>query len=227
MPVHLDGSYTWYLGRLSLSWIPYQNPIVLGAFVFAVSMGILVLTMVVRYRLIGVIWYEWLTSLDHKKIGLMYMIIGAVMLFRGFVEAAMMRTQQAMAVGPHSAGYLGAVHGFLPPFHFDQLYGSHGTIMIVFAVTPLLVGLMNIIVPLQIGARDMAYPYMNSLALMLTGAGAGLMMISLFVGEFTHAGWVGLTPLTEMAYSPGVGVDYWLWALQISGIGTTIGSINI
>ena len=157
----------------------------------------------------------------------MYGLVGTVMLFRGFVDAIMMRTQQVMAAGPLSHGYLGAEHGYLPPYHYDQIYGSHGTIMLIFAATPILAGFMNYLVPLQIGARDMAFPYLNALAFWMTAVGAGLVMISLFIGDFSHAGWVGLAPLTELPYSPDVGVDYWTWALQIGSIGTTIGAVNI
>lgn len=227
MLVPLQGHYSFWLGRLSMDWVPYDNPIIVGAFVFACAVGLAIVAGITRLGWWGYLWREWVTTLDHKKIGLMYMIMGAVMLFRGFVDAVMIRAQQAMAAGPHTAGFLDASHGYLPPFHFDQVYGSHGTIMILFAVTPMLIGMMNIIVPLQVGARDMAYPFLNSIGLYLTAVGAALVMLSLFLGEFSHAGWVGLTPLSELAYSPGVGVDYWLWALQISGIGTTIGSINI
>lgn len=227
MLVHLQGPWTPLLGRLTLSQIPYRNSIVLGAFVFVVIGAVAVLGALTYYRKWGYLIREWLTSLDHKKIGVMYVIIGLVMLFRGFFDGVMIRTQQAMADGPRSAGHLQAVHGYLPPFHFDQLYSSHGTIMIVFAVTPILTGLSNIVVPLQIGARDMAFPYLNAVSLWLTAAGAGLVMISLFVGDFSHAGWVGIIPLSELPFSPGVGVDYWIWSLQISSVATTLGGLNL
>ncbi|HEX7388481.1 MAG TPA: cbb3-type cytochrome c oxidase subunit I [Acidiphilium sp.] len=227
MLVHLQGSWTPLLGRLTLSAIPYTNGILIGAFVFVLVIGIGIVATVTYHRKWGYFLREWVTSLDHKKIGVMYIVIGLVMFFRGFIDAVMIRTQQMMADGPHSAGHLQALHGYLPPFHFDQIYSSHGTIMILFAVTPILVGLMNIIVPLQIGARDMAYPYMNAVSLWLTAVGAALIMISLFVGDFTAAGWVGLIPLTELPYSPGVGVDYWMWAIQIGSVGTTLGAINL
>ena len=227
MPVHLQGPWSPLLGRLSLKAIPYHNGIVDGAFVFAALGALVVLFVLTRYRLWGYLIREWLTSLDHKKIGVMYIVLGLVMLFRGFIDAVMMRTQQMMAAGPHSAGHLQALHGYLPPYHFDQVYGSHGTIMILFAVTPILTGLTNIIVPLQIGARDMAFPLLNAISLWLTGAGAALVMISLFVGDFSQAGWIGLIPLSELSYSPGVGVDYWMWALQISSVGTTLNAVNM
>jgi cytochrome o ubiquinol oxidase subunit 1 len=132
-----------------------------------------------------------------------------------------------MAVGPKSSGYLGALHGYLLPYHFGQIYSAHGTIMILLAITPILIGLMNIVVPLQVGARDMAYPYINALSFWLTAAATGLIMISLFVGHFSHAGCVGLIPLRDLAYSPGVGVDYWMLAVQIASVETTLYSINI
>ena len=222
-----EGHWDILFGRLALSQIPYQNLIVLTAFIFAATAGVAIVGLVAYTRTWSYLWREWLTSLDHKRIGVMYAIVGTVMLFRGFVDAIMMRTQQVMAVGPASAGYLGAAHGYLPPYHYDQIYGSHGTIMLIFAATPILAGFMNYLVPLQIGARDMAFPYLNALAFWLTAVGAALVMLSLFVGDFSHAGWVGLAPLTEMPYSPDVGVDYWAWALQIGSIGTTIGAVNI
>ncbi|MBW4092301.1 MAG: cytochrome o ubiquinol oxidase subunit I, partial [Proteobacteria bacterium] len=227
MLVHLAGPWTPLLGRLSLQAIPYHNPIVDGAFVFAAGVGLVIVAAVTYYRKWGYLVREWITSLDHKKIGVMYIAIGLVMLFRGFIDATMIRTQQVMADGPHTPGHLEALHGYLPPFHFDQIYSSHGVIMILLAVTPLLIGLMNIIVPLQVGARDMAFPYLNAVGLWLTAAGAGLVMISLFVGDFTKAGWIGIIPLTELPYSQDVGVDYWMWAIQVGSAGTTVAVINI
>ncbi|MHB1531338.1 cbb3-type cytochrome c oxidase subunit I [Acidithiobacillus sp.] len=227
MLVQLQGPWSPLLGRLSLQQIPYNNPILIGTFLLVVVLGIVVLMATTYYAKWGYVWREWLTTVDHKKIGIMYCLVGLVMLLRGFVDALMMRTQQAMAVGPDSPGYLGALHGYLPPFHYGQIYTAHGLIMVVFAATPLLVGLMNIIVPLQVGARDMAYPYLNALGLWLTTAGAALVMISLFVGNFAHGGWFGIVPYYELPYSPGVGVDYWMWAFQLSALGTTLGSINL
>ena len=221
------GAWNPILGRLSLSEIPYDNPLIAGAFAFSMLVGLTVIGSITYFGKWGYLWREWLTSVDHKRIGIMYVIVGVVMLFRGFIDAVMMRTQQVLAAGPHSAGYLGAEHGYLPPYHYDQIYGSHGTIMLIFAATPILAGFMNYLLPLQIGARDMAFPYLNAVSLWMTVVGAGLVMLSLFVGDFSHAGWVGLTPLTEMSYSPGVGVDYWSWALQIGSIGTTLGAVNI
>ena len=227
MLVHYPGPWSPLLGRLALKEIPYQNPILVWTFVLVACATLVILGAITYYRSWGYLWREWLTTVDHKKIGVMYCLLGLVMFFRGFIDGVMMRTQQVMAVGPHSPGYLGALHGYLPPYHFGQIYSAHGTIMILFAITPILIGLMNIVVPLQIGARDMAYPYLNAVSFWLTAAATGLVMISLFVGDFSHAGWVGLSPLTELAYSPGVGVDYWIWAVQIGSVGTTLASINI
>ncbi len=225
--VNLEGHWSPLLGRLTLSEVPYNNPVVGGAFVFAVLVALSILAAITYLRGWGYLWREWLTSVDHKRIGVMYVIVGIVMMFRGFIDAVMMRTQQVLAAGPASAGYLGAEHGYLPPYHFDQIYGSHGTIMLIFAATPILTGFMNYLLPLQIGARDMAFPYLNAVGLYMTVVGAGLVMLSLFVGDFSHAGWSGLAPLTEMPYSPDVGVDYWSWAIQIGSVGTTIGAVNI
>ncbi len=227
MQVALDGPWSPLLGRLSLAAIPYSNPILVSTFAVVVVLGIVIVGAALRYGKVGYIWREWLTSVDHKKIGVMYIILGLVMLFRGFIDGAMMRTQQLLADGPNSPGYLGAQHGYLPPYHFDQIYTAHGTLMLFFAATPLVAGLGNLIVPLQIGARDMAFPYLNATSLWLTVSGAALCMISLFVGEFSNATWVGLMPFSEMPTNPGVGVDYWMWAFQLSSLGTTFNAINM
>jgi cytochrome o ubiquinol oxidase subunit 1 len=227
MFVQLQGPWSFLFGRLTLSAIPYNNPIIIFAFAFTAIAGLAAVAPVIYYRKIGYIFREWICSVDHKKIGVMYIILGLVMMFRGFVDGMMIRTQQVTADGPNSPHFLEAQHGYLPPSHFDQIYSSHGTLMILFAVTPILTGLGNIIVPLQIGARDMAFPRMNAISLWLTVMGAMLVMASLFIGDFSDAGWVGLTPLTELPYSPSVGVDYWMWAIQISSIGTTLNAINI
>src|SRR6201996_6091249 len=140
------------------------------------------------------------------------------MLLRGFSDAIMMRSQQALAAG--------GAHGYLPPDHFDQVFTAHGVIMIFFMAMPFMVGLMNVAVPLQIGARDVAFPFMNSLSLWLFVVGAILVNLSLFVGEFAQTGWLAYPPLSEVPGSPGVGVDYYIWSLQIAGIGTLMTGIN-
>jgi cytochrome o ubiquinol oxidase subunit 1 len=165
------------------------------------------------------LWREWITSVDHKRIGVMYMILGLVMLVRGFSDAIMMRSQQALAVA-------GAA-GYLPPEHYDQIFSAHGTIMIFFVAMPFVVGLMNFAVPLQLGVRDVAFPVLNSVSFWLTASGVLLVNLSLFVGEFAKTGWLAYPPLSELAYSPGVGVDYYLWSLQISGLGTLLSGINL
>jgi cytochrome o ubiquinol oxidase subunit 1 len=223
----VPGPWSPLFGRLTLAAIPYSNPIIIFAFVFSVVAGVLLIAPAVYFKKLGYIYREWLTTVDHKKIGVMYILLGLVMMFRGFVDGMMIRTQQVLADGPASKGYLEAAHGYLPPSHFDQIYSSHGTLMIIFAATPILTGLGNIIVPLQIGARDMAFPTMNAISLWLTTVGAGLVMASLFIGDFSTAGWVGLIPLTEVSFSPSVGVDYWMWAIQISSVGTTLNAINV
>ena len=164
------------------------------------------------------LWREWITSVDHKRIGVMYIVLALIMLLRGFSDAIMMRAQQALAAG--------GAQGYLPPEHFDQVFSAHGTIMIFFMAMPFVIGLMNFVVPLQLGVRDMAFPTLNSVALWLTASGILLTNISLAVGEFAKTGWVAYPPLSELQFSPGVGVDYYLWALQISGIGTLLTGIN-
>ncbi len=205
-------------GKLSLSAIPYHDPIVMGAVVGSVLAALAVLGLITYFRFWPTLWREWLTSVDHKKIGIMYIILALVMLLRGFSDALMMRAQQAMAVG--------ASQGFLPPDHFNQVFSAHGTIMILFMAMPFLSGLVNIVVPQQIGARDVAFPFLNAVSLWLTVAGALLVMVSLGIGEFSKAGWSGYSPLTELEYSPDTGVDYWIWSLQIAGLGTLLSGIN-
>ncbi len=228
MLVNVPGPWSPLLGRLALSEIPYKNLILAPLFVVIVLVAIALIAGITYYGKWRYLWKEWFTTVDHKKLGIMYIILGLVMLFRGFIDGLMIRTQQALAVGPGDNGMkaMGAIHGYLTPFHFGQIYSAHGLIMILLAATPLLVGIMNIIVPLQIGARDMAYPYLNALGFWITAAAVFLIMISLFVGDFSHNGWFGYAPIFEMAYSPGVGVDYWIWTLELIALGTTLGSIN-
>lgn len=206
-------------GKLTLDAIPYHNPIIMGAGGFMTLVALVVLGTITYFKKWKWLWTEWLTSVDHKKIGIMYIILAFIMLLRGFSDAIMMRTQQAIAVGSNM--------GYLPPEHYDQVFTAHGVIMIFFMAMAFVFGLVNLIVPLQIGARDVAYPYLNSLSFWLTVAGAALVNVSLVVGDFAATGWLAYPPLSELAYSPGVGVDYYLWALTLSGVGTLIGGINI
>jgi cytochrome o ubiquinol oxidase subunit 1 len=138
---------------------------------------------------------------------------------RGFIDAIMMRTQLAIAAG--------GAQGYLPPEHYDQIFSAHGTIMIFFMAMPFVVGLMNFVVPLQLGVRDVAFPVLNAVSFWLTASGALLVNISLVVGEFARTGWLAYPPLSELQFSPGVGVDYYLWALQISGLGALLAGINM
>lgn len=206
------------LGRLSLQAIPYHNPIIMFAAGLMVITGAVCLWAPTYYRKWGYLYKEWFTSVDHKKIGVMYCILGFVFLLRGFIDALMMRAQQATA-GP-------GMNGYLPPHHFAELFSGHGTMMIFFFAMPMIIGLMNIAIPGQIGARDVAFPFMNAISLWLTTAAGMLMMASLVIGQFSTAGWTGYAPFSEWAASPNSGVDYWIWALQISGIGTTLTGIN-
>lgn len=206
-------------GRLTLESFPVHEPILLVTFAVVVLLGLGIVGAVTKYRLWGFLWKEWFTTVDHKKIGIMYMILGIIMLLRGFADALMMRAQQAVAFG--------ANEGYLPPHHYDQIFTAHGTIMIFFVAIPLVVGLINYVMPLQIGARDVAFPFLNNLSFWLTVAGALLVMISLFVGEFSRGGWLNYVPVSNIENSPGTGPDYYLWALQIAGVGTTLSAINM
>ena len=207
------------MGKLTPDALPLHQPIIMGAVGFMILCGLAVAALITYFGFWRELWSEWLTSVDHKKIGIMYIVLAMVMLLRGFSDALMMRTQQALA----STGGT----GYLPPEHFDQVFTAHGVIMIFFMAMPFIVGLMNIAMPLQIGARDVAFPYLNNLSFWLTAAGAMLVNVSLGLGEFARTGWLAYPPLSELAYSPGVGVDYYIWALQIAGIGTLLSGVNI
>ena len=205
-------------GKLSLEAIPYHEPIVMVTLAMIALGGIAVVGLITYFRKWTYLWSEWLTTVDHKKIGVMYIIVAMVMLLRGFADTIMMRTQLAAATG--------GSEGYLPPEHYDQIFTAHGVIMIIFMAMPFFTGLMNLAVPLQIGARDVAFPFLNSLSFYLLLAGVLLVNISLGVGEFAKTGWVAYPPLAGIQYSPGVGVDYYIWALQLSGLGTTLTGVN-
>ena len=205
------------MGKLTWSAIPIDQPIPLitSIILILVILGLLVWITVRRHW--SYLWREWFTSVDHKRIGIMYCILALVMLIRGFSDAIMMRGQQAIAL--HSQGYLVAEH-------FDQVFSAHGTIMIFFVAMTFMIGLMNFVVPLQLGVRDVAFPTFNSTSFWLTATAVLLVNVSLFIGEFAQTGWLVYPPLSELKYSPGVGVDYYLWAIQISGIGTLLTGVN-
>jgi cytochrome o ubiquinol oxidase subunit I len=205
-------------GKLTLDAIPWNEPIIMGTGVVVALGGLLVLGLITYFGKWKYLWTEWVTSVDHKKIGVMYFGLGLIMLLRGFADAIMMRAQQALAATGSP--------GYLPPHHYDQIFTAHGVIMIFFVATTFIIGLMNVVVPLQIGARDVAFPFLNNLGFWLTAFGGGLVMISMWVGDFAAVGWVAYPPLAELGYSPTVGVDYYIWALQLSGLGTTLAGVN-
>ena len=205
------------LGKLTWAAIPWDQPIPLLAASFVVLTVLAVLGWALARGYLPYLWREWITSVDHKRIGVMYILLALLMLFRGFIDAVMIRSQQALAF---------QAPGYLPPEHYDQIFSAHGTIMIFFGAMPFVIGLMNFVVPLQLGVRDVAFPTLNSTSFWLTAAGALLVNVSLVVGEFARTGWLPYPPLSELSYSPGVGVDYYLWALEISGIGTLMTGIN-
>jgi len=205
------------LGKLSWSAIPFSQPIPMAASLLVVVVILATLAWITLKGHWPYLWNEWITSVDHKRIGVMYCILAFVMLIRGFTDAIMMRSQQALAF---------QAPGYLPPEHYDQIFSAHGTIMIFFVAMTFVIGLMNFVVPLQLGARDVAFPTLNSVSLWLNAAGVLLVNMSLLIGEFGKAGWLSFPPLSELKYSPGVGIDYYLWALQISGIGTLLTGVN-
>lgn len=205
-------------GKLSWAAIPFDIPLVRYTDISIIALAAIIIFSITYFKKWGYLWHEWLCTVDHKKIGVMYIILAIVMLLRGFADAVLMRLQQMMAVGAH--------HGFLAPDHFSQIFSAHGTIMIFFMAMPFMFGLINVALPLQLAARDVAFPYLNSLSLWLTVFSAALVMLSLIIGDFSHAGWLAYPPLSGIKYSPGVGVDYYIWAVQISGIGSMLSGIN-
>jgi cytochrome o ubiquinol oxidase subunit I len=205
-------------GKLSLAAIPWDQPIPLITSAVIIVLLAAILALVTYKGWWPYLWREWLTSTDHKRIGVMYVVLALIMLIRGFSDAIMMRSQLAMAAGTAA--------GYLPPEHYNQIFSAHGTIMIFFVAMTFVIGLMNFAVPLQLGVRDVAFPVLNSVSFWLTAAGVLLVNISLVIGEFARTGWLAYPPLSEIAYSPGVGVDYYLWSLQISGLGTLLAGIN-
>jgi len=207
------------LGKLTWAAIPLGQPIPLAAGALVVVAIALALGLVTLKGWWPYLWNEWITSVDHKRIGVMYVLLALVMLLRGFVDAIMMRTQLAFASG--------GSQGYLPPEHYDQIFSAHGTIMIFFVAMTFMIGLMNFVLPLQLGVRDVAFPVLNSVGFWLTAAGVLLVNMSLVIGEFAKTGWLAYPPLSELAYSPGVGVDYYLWSLEISGAGTLLTGINL
>jgi cytochrome o ubiquinol oxidase subunit I len=217
------------LGRLGLDSLPFwkmlQHPTEtnlinggIGGFAACIVVigAVIAFALITKYRKWHVLWSDWLTSTDHKKIGIMYVVLAFVMLARALIEAALIRAQQAFGLGG----------GFLSANHFAQLFSTHGTIMIFFMAMPFLTGIINYVMPLQIGARDVSFPVLNSISLWLTTAGAALVMISLVFGHFSTGGWFGYPPYTEASFSPGVGPDYWIWALSLSSLGSTFTGIN-
>ncbi|PXA89253.1 cytochrome o ubiquinol oxidase subunit I [Nostoc sp. 3335mG] len=206
-------------GRLTIESFPIHEPIIVMTFIAVAIGGAAVLAALTYFKLWGYLWKEWFTTVDHKRIGIMYMILGIVMLLRGFADAIMMRSQQAIAFGQNE--------GFLNAHHYDQVFTAHGVIMIFFVAMPLVTGLMNYIVPLQIGARDVSFPFLNNFSFWMTASGVVIVMASLFVGEFARTGWLAFAPLSGLDYSPDVGVDYYIWALQLAGVGTLLSGVNL
>ena len=207
----------WLLGRLSLSYLP-SDPITLGAAIGMPVMAILGVVALIYFKKLGWLWRNWITSLDAKKIGVMYIIVALVMLIRGVMDAFMLRSHTATA-GPNGDGLLQADT-------FQQMFTAHGTIMIFFVAMGLVFGLINVVLPLMLGARDVAFPWLNSVSLWLFVAGMILNNLALVIGGFSPGGWLGYPPLTGLEYSPGPGVDYWIWSLQIAGIGSLLSGIN-
>lgn len=191
------------------------DPMIYGADVSIALASVAIVFVLTKYKKWGWLWREWLTTVDHKKIGIMYILASLLMLFRGGVDALLMRMQLAF---PNME--------FLASDHYNAIFTTHGTIMILFMAMPFMFGLFNIAVPLQIGARDVAFPFLNALSFWLFFAGAMLLNISFVIGGSPDAGWLSYPPLSENEFSPGPGQNFWLWGVQISGIGSLATGIN-
>lgn len=204
-------------GKLTLQSLIHessQNIAVVGMTV----VGIFLIGLIFYLKRWKWLWKEWFTSLDPKRIGIMYMVVAILMFLKGFADAIMMRAQQALSVGDSQ--------GFISAEHFQEVFSAHGTTMIFFVGMGVIFGLMNLIVPLQIGARDVAYPFLNALGFWLFASGAMLTLVSLAIGKFSATGWLAYPPLSGLEYSPSEGVDYWIWMVQIAGVGSTLSGIN-
>ncbi len=218
MVVNTDQT-SFLFGKLTWESIPLHEPILIVTFAVVALGGAALLGLLTYFKLWGYLWKEWFTSIDHKKIGIMYIILALVMLLRGFADAVMMRLQQAISSG--------GSEGYLNPHHYDQIFTAHGVIMILFVAMPMITGLMNFVIPLQIGARDVSFPFLNNFSFWMTTAGAVITMVSLFIGEYAQTGWLAYPPLSGIEGSPSVGVDYYIWGVQIAGVGTTLSGINL
>lgn len=204
-------------GTLSLEAFP-DNPIAWSGAIVTILGALLVVGAITYFRFWQKLWSEWLTSLDPKRIGVMYSAVALVMLVRGLADVGLMRTQQALSAGTS--------HGILDPEHFQRIFSAHGTIMIFFVAMGLMFGLINLVLPLLIGSRDVAFPFLNSVSFWLFAAGAALINVSLVIGDFSAAGWLAYPPLSGIEFSPSTGVDYWIWSLQLSGLGSLLSGIN-
>ncbi len=204
-------------GKLNLDALQHESSQNVAVSMMLLS-GLIILGVITYYKKWKWLWEEWFTSVDPKKIGMMYIIFALLMFCKGFADALMMRLQQVLSVGDNQ--------GFIAAGHFQEVFSSHGTTMIFFVGMGIVFGMMNLIVPLQIGARDVAYPFLNALGFWLFAAGGTLTLISLTVGRFSATGWLAYPPLSGIEYSPGEGVDYWIWLVQIAGVGSTLSGIN-
>lgn len=204
-------------GRLGIEALP-QDIVTIGGVAGGGVALIGLVAAITYFKKWSWLWNNWFTSLDPKKIGIMYIIVAVLMLLRGLADAAMLRAQQAIFATSASSP--------ISPDLFQQVFSAHGTIMIFFVAMGVIFGLINLILPLQIGSRDVAFPLLNSISFWLFAAGMVLINVSLAIGEFSAAGWLAYPPLSELAYSPGTGIDYWIWSLQIAGVGSLLSGVN-
>lgn len=204
------------LGRLNLEAFQHDI-IVMGAVATMLLAIVAIIAGLTYFKKWRWLWDNYITTVDHKKIGIAYIVVSFIMLVRGFADALMLKGQQAVASGSG---------GFLSADHFQQIFSAHGTLMIFFVAMGLMFGIINVVLPLQLGARDVAFPVLNAISFWLFAGGMILMNTSLIIGEFSNAGWLAYPPLSGIEYNPGVGVDYWIWSLQIAGLGSLLSGVN-
>ncbi|WP_025114589.1 cytochrome aa3 quinol oxidase subunit I [Lysinibacillus fusiformis] len=194
---------------------PMQEPMILAAAISIVVGAVVIVAGLTYFKKWGYFYKNWLSTVDHKKIGIMYIAVALLMLFRGGIDALLMRAQTAVPD-----------NGLLDAQHYNEIFTTHGLLMILFMAMPFVIGLMNIVIPLQIGARDVAFPRLNAVSFWLFAAGAGLLNLSFIIGGSPDAGWTAYFPLASTDFSPTVGNNYYSLALQLSGIGTLITGVN-
>ncbi|WP_407270146.1 cbb3-type cytochrome c oxidase subunit I [Radiobacillus sp. PE A8.2] len=195
----------------------YQASDVIAAWIVSIIAFFFLIYLISKHQKWGVVW-SYIRTTDHRKIGLLYLLSGVLFFFRGGMDALLIRTQ---LLAPELDFWV------FQGDKYNGLFTTHGTVMIFFVAMPLLIGLMNVAVPLQIGAKDLAFPLLNSLSFWLFFSGALLFNLSFFLGSPPNAGWTAYAPLSDNSFTSSAGNDFYVFSLQISGLGTLLTAINM